>query len=59
MKGEIGTLSAIPPSIKPGGSARQMEIEGGIVAHGKGIAPVELHGTIGALRITGGIQAAE
>ncbi|WP_296558719.1 hypothetical protein [Pigmentiphaga sp.] len=53
VKGVVVTLSAIALSVKPGGSAREIEIAGGVVVHGKDIAPIEVHGAIGALRIDG------
>jgi len=58
VKGVITTLSAIGLSIKPGGSAQEIEIDGGIATNGPGIAPFELHGTIGSLRVSGGFTAA-
>lgn len=58
VKGVITTLSAIGLSVKPGGSAQEIEIDGGIVTNGAGIAPIELHGTIGSLRVSGGFKAA-
>jgi hypothetical protein len=58
VKGVITTLSAVGLSIKPGGSAQQVEVDGDIVANGPGIAPLELHGTIGSLRVSGGFKAA-
>jgi hypothetical protein len=33
-------------------------MDGGVTNNGKGIVPVELHGTIDALRINGGPKAA-
>lgn len=53
VKGVVVPLSAIALSIKPGGSAREIDIEGGVVTNGKDIAPLEVHGTVGALRIDG------
>ncbi|MFJ7567923.1 hypothetical protein ACIQW9_13275 [Herminiimonas sp. NPDC097707] len=58
VKGVVVTLSAIALSIKPGGSVREIAIDGGIVTNGKGVTPLELHGAIGILRIVGGIKAA-
>ncbi len=59
VKGVVTQLPAIPLSIKPGGSVRRMEVAGGLIAHGVGIAPLELHGTIQTLKITGVISAAD
>lgn len=58
VKGVIATLSAIGLSIKPGGSAHEVEVDGGITTNGAGIAPIEIHGTIGTLRVSGGLKAA-
>ncbi|MQR02794.1 hypothetical protein [Glaciimonas soli] len=59
VKGVVMTLSAIGLSIKPGGSAREITIDGGVITHGEGIAPLEVHGEIGALHITGATRAAQ
>ncbi len=58
VKGVVMTLSAIGLSIKPGGSAREIEIAGGIKTNGAGVAPIEQHGSIETLRISGGFIAA-
>ena len=58
VKGVVVTLSAIALSIKPGGSARQIAIAGGLVTHGESIHPLELHGVVGSLQITDGFTAA-
>jgi hypothetical protein len=58
VKGVVMTLSAIGLSIKPGGSAISVEIDGGVTTNGKSIAPIELHDTIDVLRINGGAKAA-
>lgn len=53
-KGGVTTLSAIALSIKPGGSARKIIIDGGPpTTHGPGVAPLKQHGTIERLVITG------
>lgn len=57
VKGVVVKQSAIALSVKPGGSAREIEINGGIVTHGLDISPIEMLGTTGALRIFGGVQA--
>ena len=54
----VVNLSAIALSIKPGGSVREIEINGGIKTNGPGISPVEQHGAIETLRINGGCVAA-
>ena len=58
VKGKVITLSAIGLSIKPGGSAREIEIHGGIRTNGAGIAPLEQHGAIESFRIADGCVAA-
>jgi hypothetical protein len=58
VKGVIVSLSAIALSIKPGGSARQIAIAGGLATHGEGIHPLELHGVVGSFQITDGFAAA-
>jgi len=58
VKGVVISLSAIGLSIKPGGSAREIEISGGIKTHGSGVAPIEQHGSIESLRVNGGFVAA-
>lgn len=52
-RGVVTNLAAIALSVKPGGSARELVIEGGLTTHGKGIEAIELHGQIDALRISG------
>jgi hypothetical protein len=58
VKGVVVNLSAIALSIKPGGSAREIEITGGIKTNGPGVAPIEQHGAIESLRVSGGFVAA-
>jgi hypothetical protein len=58
VKGVVVRLSAIGLSVKPGGSAQAIEISGGLKTHGPGVAPIEQHGAIAALRIEGGCEAA-
>lgn len=58
VKGVVMTLSAIGLSIKPGGSAREIEIAGGIKTNGKGVSPIENHGAIETFRVSGGLVAA-
>ena len=52
------TLSAIALSIKPGDSAREIEIAGGVKTNGTEVAPIEQHGAIESLRVAGGFVAA-
>lgn len=58
VKGVMLTLSAIGLSVKPGGSAHEIEIRGGLTTHGSGVPPIEQHGVIESLRIEGGCVAA-
>jgi len=58
VKGVVINLSAIALSVKPGGSAREIEIAGGVKTNGSGVSPTEQHGAIDSLRITGGFVAA-
>jgi hypothetical protein len=58
VKGVVVTLSAIGLSIKPGGSAREIEIAGGIKTNGPGVPPIEQHGSVETLRVSGGFVAA-
>lgn len=58
VKGVVVRLSAVALSIKPGGSARKIVIAGGLITHGDGVNPLELHGTIDSLQVTEGFAAA-
>jgi len=59
VKGVITTLSAVGLSVKPGGSANQIIVEGGIKTHGHGIPPLEHNGAVETFRIAGGTIAAD
>jgi hypothetical protein len=58
VKGVVVKLSAIALSLKPGGSAREISIAGGLITHGEGVSPLELHGALESLRVTDGFAAA-
>jgi hypothetical protein len=58
VKGVVMNLSAIGLSIKPGGSAREIEINGGIKTNGPGVSPIEQHGAIKTFCVNGGCIAA-
>jgi hypothetical protein len=58
VKGVVVRLSAIALSIKPGGSVRKLVVGGGLITHGEGVNPLELHGSIGSLQVTEGFAAA-
>jgi hypothetical protein len=53
-KGVVVKLSAIALSVKPGGSARKVDVAGGLITHGAGVNALELHGAIECLRIADG-----
>ena len=55
VKGVVTRLSATAFSVKPGGSARKVEISGGLLTHGAGVEPLELHGRIERLHVEGGL----
>jgi hypothetical protein len=57
VKGVVVKLSATALSIKPGGSARKIAIVGGLITHGEGVNPLELHGSVDSLQITEGFAA--
>ena len=58
VKGVVVRLSAVALSLKPGGSAREINIAGGLITHGEGINPLELHGALDSLQVTDGFAAA-
>jgi hypothetical protein len=58
VKGVVVKLSAIAFSVKPGGSVERADITGGLITHGVGVQPLELHGSIRALQVSGGFAAA-
>jgi hypothetical protein len=58
VKGVVVKLPATALSIKPGGSARKIEIAGGLTTHGLGVSPLELQGTVESLQISGGTTTA-
>jgi hypothetical protein len=57
VKGVLQNLPATALSVKPGGSAREIRIFGGLRSHGKDVLPLEQHGLIENLRIEGGFYA--
>ena len=58
VKGEVIKLSAIALSVKPGGVVRSIVVTGGVITHGEGVNPLELHGDVGSLQISEGVAAA-
>ena len=57
VKGVVTRLSATALSVKPGGEACKITVAGGLVTHGAGVEPLELHGCVRALEIEGGLAA--
>jgi hypothetical protein len=57
VKGVVMKLPATALSIKPGGSAESIRVEGGLRTHGAGVHPLEQDGSIGSLHIEGGCEA--
>jgi len=57
VKGVVTRLSAIGLSVKPDGVARRIEIAGGLVTHGSGVAPLELHGEVQSFSVAGLLSA--
>lgn len=58
VKGVVMQLPATALSIKPGGSAREITIEGGLVSYGVGIEPLELHGHVEKFSVSGSLGSA-
>jgi len=58
VKGVVKQLAANALSIKPGGSAESIRIEGGLRTHGHSAIPLEQEGTIQSLHIDGGLSCA-
>ena len=56
VKGKVLKLSAIGLSVKEGGSAKKIEIDGGIKVNNKNIQPLDVKGSIGSLVIYGGLS---
>ncbi len=57
VKGKYAKLTAVALSIKPGGSAREIEIAGGVKTNAPGVSPIEQQGAVESFRITGGFDA--
>jgi hypothetical protein len=58
VKGVLQNLPATALSIKPGGSAREIRISGGLRSHGKGVLPLEQHGSVENLLVEDGFSSA-
>jgi hypothetical protein len=59
VKGVVQNLSATALSIKPGGAAQLIKIEGGLRSHGKDIFPLEQQGAVQNLIVDGGFEHVE
>jgi hypothetical protein len=59
VKGVVQNLPATALSIKPGGSAQLIKIEGGLRCNGKDIWPLEQQGTVQTLIVDAGFGHAE
>jgi hypothetical protein len=57
VKGVLQNLPATALSIKPGGSAQEIRIFGGLRSHGEDVLPLEQHGFIDSLRIEDGFSS--
>ncbi|HLZ22468.1 MAG TPA: hypothetical protein VKQ30_10140 [Ktedonobacterales bacterium] len=52
------TLFARGLSVQTGGTAREIDVSGGIKTHGSGGRPIEQHGAMESFQAAGGITAA-
>ena len=57
VKGVVTRLAATALSVKPGGTACEISVSGGLVTHGVGVEVFELHGSIGAFSVQGRLEA--
>jgi hypothetical protein len=55
VKGVVKQLPATALSIKPGGSAREITVRGGIITRGDRIEPIEMHGVVDAFSVMGSL----
>jgi hypothetical protein len=55
VKGVVAELSAVAFSVKPGGSALSVTIDGGLAAHADGIEAIEFHGRVGQFKVSSGL----
>jgi hypothetical protein len=58
VKGVVVRLAAIALSLKPGATARRVDIAGGLNTHGDGVGPLELNGAIESFQVTDGFAVA-
>ena len=57
-RGVVMKLAATALSVKPGGAAKDIQIDGGLITHGKDVQPMELLGQIETLRVSGNVGPA-
>jgi hypothetical protein len=55
VKGVVVRLAATALSIEPGGSAKKIVVAGGLITHGEGVNPLEVHRTVDCLQIEEGV----
>jgi hypothetical protein len=58
VRGVVMKLAATALSIKPGGSAGRIHIQGGLRAHGQDVLALEQNGSVESLHIEGAIRTA-
>jgi hypothetical protein len=58
VKGVVVKLAAIGLSLKPGATARRINIAGGLITHGEAVGPLELNGMIESFQVTDGFAVA-
>ena len=52
---ETHGAAAVGLSLKPEADGREIRIDGGIVTYGDGVPPLEIHGRVGELSVSGGV----
>jgi hypothetical protein len=57
VKGVMTKLSAVAFNVKPEGSVRELRVAGGLITHGQGVSPLELHGGVESLTARGRVVA--
>jgi hypothetical protein len=58
VKGVVVKLAAIGLSLKPGATARRIDIAGGLITHGEAVGPLELNGIVESFQVTDGFAVA-
>jgi len=57
VKGVMTELSAIPFSVKSGGSVQALRVDGGLRTHASGVVPIELQGGVESLLVNDGVKS--